>query len=73
MLAVRRKNREVAGHSNYLNIPKPIEVGEESTIVVGPLLLADPKGEISKDELKDFFEEIVAPTWYQWRQEHGNE
>ncbi|KXB01316.1 hypothetical protein AKJ41_02065 [candidate division MSBL1 archaeon SCGC-AAA259O05] len=67
-LAVRRKNRSVGGHSNYLNIPKPAVAAEESTIVVGSLLLADPEGEIPKEELRKFFEEEVAPAWYRWRE-----
>lgn len=68
-LVVRRKNRSVGGHSNYLNIPKPFEAGKESTIVVGPLLLADPEGEISKRDLREFFEKEVAPAWYRWKKE----
>lgn len=67
-VAVKRKNRTVGRVSRYLNIPKPVKAGEESTIVVGPLLLADPEGEISKEKLQQFFEEKVAPAWYQWRE-----
>lgn len=55
--------------SRYLNIPKPVEAGENSTIVVGPLLLADPEGKISKDKLREFFESEVAPAWYRWKKE----
>ena len=65
-LAVRRRNRRIGQTSNYLNIPKPIDAGKESTIAANRLILADPRGEISEKDLLKFFEKHVEPAFWSW-------
>lgn len=48
-IVVRRKNRRVGASSDFMNIPKPIIVGEESPIADNRLILSDPRGEILED------------------------
>jgi len=65
-IAVKRKNRRIGRSSNFMNIPKPIIAGEESTIAGNRLILADPRGEISEDDLLEFFEDHVEPEFWRW-------
>ena len=65
-LAVRRKNRRIGPSSDFLNIPKPIEVGVESTIAANRLILADPRGEISERDLLEFLEDHIEPAFWKW-------
>lgn len=67
-IAVRRKNQVMGKISNYMNIPKPIEVGEESTIVADRIILADPRGIIPESELQEFMETHVEPAFWKWMQ-----
>jgi len=72
VIAVRRKNHTVGKSSRFLNIPYPVENGEESTIVVGGrLLIADPRGIIPEGDLKDFFENCVEPAFWAWMRKHS--
>lgn len=63
-ISVRRKNRKVAKHSNYMNIPHPLKVGQESTIAADRLLLADPRGEIDADFLLELLEKYLEPEFW---------
>lgn len=49
-----------------MNIPKPIEVGLESTIVADRIILADPRGIIPEAELQEFMETHVEPAFWVW-------
>lgn len=69
-LAVRRKNQKIGKSSNFLNIPKPVIVGEESTIAVNRLILADPRGEIPERDLLEFMETHIEPAFWSWYNEH---
>jgi hypothetical protein len=64
--AVRRKNRRIGRFSNFLNIPKPMEAGPESTIAANRLILADPRGEIPEHNLLEFMEQYVEPAFWKW-------
>ncbi len=66
VIAVRRKNRTVGKSSRFLNIPSPVENGDESTIVADRIILADPRGEIPEQELKEFMEAHVEPAFWAW-------
>lgn len=69
-IAVRRKNRETAG-SRFLNIPKPLKIGEESTIAADRLFLADVRGEIPEGNLLEFLEKIEPLFWRWWEKKKG--
>jgi hypothetical protein len=62
-IAVRRRNRTIGKVSRFLNIPMPVLAGEESTIVAGRIIVADPRGEIPEKELQEFMEEFVEPVF----------
>ena len=72
-LAVRRKNRRIGQSSDFLNIPKPIVVGEESTIAANRLILADPRGEYHERDLLEFLENCLEPAFWEWRKAHKAE
>jgi hypothetical protein len=67
--AVRRRNQRVGKYSIAVVIPRPIPAGKESTIAVGRLLLADPRGEISERDLLEFMEQHLEPTFWRWLDE----
>jgi hypothetical protein len=67
-IAVRRRNRTIGKVSRFLNIPMPVLAGEESTIVAGRIIVADPRGEIPESELQEFMEEFVEPVFWVWMQ-----
>ncbi len=71
--AVRRKNRRGGKSSNFLNIPKPVKSGRESTIAVAldHLILADPLGEIPEQDLLKFMESYVEPAFMEWRRKNS--
>lgn len=52
-----------------MNIPKPIAVGEESTMAGNRLILADPRGEISEEDLLEFLENYMEPIFWKWREQ----
>lgn len=66
-IAVRGKNRKIGVNSSYLVIPRPVKAGDESTIAVGRLLLADPRGEINENDLLELLEEHIEPLYHRWR------
>ncbi|MBW2673542.1 MAG: hypothetical protein JRD89_09040 [Deltaproteobacteria bacterium] len=52
--------------SDFINIPKPLKAGLESTIAANRLLLADPRGEIPEEKLLEFYEHHVEPAFWRW-------
>jgi len=65
----KRKNVPVGRSSKAMILPSVIEIGPESTIAGNRLILSDPRGEISPEDLLEFFEEHVEPRFWQWMQE----
>jgi hypothetical protein len=65
-VAAKRRNLRVGSSSIYLNIPRPIAVGRDSTIAGDRLILADPRGEISETELLEFLERRIEPLLWRW-------
>ncbi len=72
-LAVKRKNRKIGHSSRFMNIPKPLKTGEESTIAADRLVLADPRGEIDEEKLLEFLEENLEPEFWKWHSEKRNQ
>lgn len=67
--AVKRRNHRIGKSSDFLNIPKPIIAGVESTIAANRLILADPRGEIPEADLLEFMESYVEPVFWRWHSE----
>lgn len=67
--AVKRRNHRIGKSSDFLNIPKPIIAGVESTIAANRLILADPRGEIPEADLLEFMERYVEPVFWRWHSE----
>lgn len=61
----RRRNYQLGG-SKAVTYPGSVVVGEEATIAGDRLLLIDPRGEISEDELLEFMEKHVEPAFQTW-------
>jgi len=70
-IAVRRRNRRVGRSSDFINIPKPLKAGLESTIAANRLVLADPRGEIPEEDLLRFYEKYVEPAFWRWWESRG--
>lgn len=71
--AVKRKNHRIGRSSDYLNIPKPIVAGKESTIAANRLILADPRGDIPENDLLVFMERHVEPAFWEWYESSRSE
>jgi len=72
----RRKNITVGRTSKATILPALVEMKEESTIAGNRLILLDPRGEISENDLLEFFEAYVEPNFWRWyeakrRNKHG--
>lgn len=49
-----------------MTYPGSVVVGDEATIAGDRLLLIDPRGEISEDDLLEFMENHVEPAFQRW-------
>ena len=71
MIKSRRRNYQLGG-SKAITYPSDVVVGEEASVVGNRLLLIDPRGEISMDDLMEFMEKYVEPAfWKWWKQKEG--
>ena len=67
MIKGRRRNYQLGG-SKAVTYPSNVLVGEEASIAGNRLLLIDPRGEISEDDLLEFMEKHVEPVFWDWWQ-----
>lgn len=67
-LKATRANIRAGPHSRALIIPSQLKIGSRSSIVADRLLLADVRGEISPEDLLDFFENYIEPQFWVWHQ-----
>ena len=67
-LATRRKvtRRGAHGASKSIVIPSKLKTGELATIAANRLMIVDPRGEISENDLLDFLEQYVEPNFWPW-------
>lgn len=71
MLKCRRRNYQLGG-SKALTYPSDVTIGEEASVAGDRLLLIDPRGEIDENDLMEFMEKFVEPTfWNWWRQKEA--
>ena len=62
----RRSNIKWGSYSRALVLPASLEKGKESTLAGNRLLLVDPRGVISEDDLLEFLEMFVEPAFWPW-------
>jgi len=62
----RRSNIRHGRYSSVLVIPASIEKGDESTLAANRLILVDPRGEISAEDLLEFLERHIEPAFWPW-------
>jgi hypothetical protein len=67
-LATRRRvtRRGAKGTSKSIVIPSKLKSGEVATIAANRLMIVDPRGEISEDDLLQFLEKFVEPDFWSW-------
>jgi hypothetical protein len=67
-LATRRRvtARGAGGSSKSIVIPSKLKVGDTATIAANRLMIVDPRGEISEDDLLQFLEKFVEPQFWPW-------
>lgn len=61
----RRKNFKIGG-STAFTIPSDMTTGEDSTLAADRIMLVDPEGKISPDELEEFLETHIEPIFWKW-------
>jgi hypothetical protein len=47
-------------------IPSKLKAGQTATIAANRLMIVDPRGEISEDDLLQFLEKFVEPPFWPW-------
>ena len=67
-IKARRCNIAHGKYSTVLVLPASLVKGKNSTMSGDRILLVDPKGVISEDELLEFWETCVEPQFWQWLQ-----
>ena len=67
-LATRRKvtARGARGASRSIVIPCRLKAGQTATMAANRLMIVDPRGEISEDDLLQFLETFVEPEFWPW-------
>lgn len=67
-LATRRRvtPRGARGASRSIVIPSKLKTGQTATIAANRLMIVDPRGEISEDDLLQFLEKFVEPQFWPW-------
>jgi len=67
-LATRRRvtPRGAKGASKSIVIPSKLKAGQTATIAANRLMIVDPRGEISEDDLLQFLEKFVEPQFWPW-------
>lgn len=62
----KRKNVKTGGYSRTFVIPAGLEIGDVSTYAADRLIILDPRGDISEDELLEFLEAHIEPNFWPW-------
>jgi len=67
-LATRRRvtRRGARGASRSIVIPANLKTGKVATIAADRLMLVDPCGKISEDDLLEFLEQYIEPEFWKW-------
>jgi len=64
-------------YSHAVIIPSKLKVGTEATLAANRLIILDPRGEISEDDLLEFLETYIEPKFWPWfmkkKETHRNE
>jgi hypothetical protein len=68
----RRPNIKHGRYSRALILPAILEKGVQSTFAGNRLMLVDPRGEISEEDLLEFLEKYIEPQFWPWIKEKGN-
>jgi len=66
----RRKVLKTGYYSKAITIPAKLEIGKYATLAANRLIIIDPRGEISEDDLLDFLE-TIEPIFWGWLKERG--
>ena len=64
----RRKNFKIGG-STAFTIPSSMSSGEDSTLAADRIMLVDPTGKISPEELEEFLEGHIEPLFWKWHEQ----
>ena len=64
----RRSNIKHGEYSRAIVLPAKLRKGSTSTLAANRLVLIDPRGEISEDDLLDFLETYIEPKFWSWFQ-----
>ena len=62
----RRSNIKWGRYSRAIILPAAIEKGVTSTLAANRIMIVDPRGEISEEDLLEFLEQYVEPKFWPW-------
>jgi antitoxin component of MazEF toxin-antitoxin module len=61
------------GNSEAVTLPANLVKGEEASIAADRLIIMDPRGEISEDDLLEFLETHIEPIFWEWLRKRNME
>jgi len=62
----KRAVLKLAKYSRAVTIPAKLKTGDFATLAADRLILLDPRGEITKEDLLEFLEKYVEPNFWPW-------
>jgi len=65
-IKARRANIQHGKYSAALVLPAALKKGKNSTLAANRLILVDPRGEITEDDLLEFLETYIEPEFWPW-------
>jgi hypothetical protein len=68
-IKTKRSNIKWGNYSTVIVLPAAIDKGAQSTIAANRLMIIDPRGQISEDDLLEFLENHIDPRFHSWLQE----
>ena len=68
-----RKIFKTSKYTRAVTLPSKLKIGDVATLAADRIIIIDPRGEISEDELLEFLERFVEPALWSWlkKQQQG--
>jgi len=72
-IKAKRRNLKHGKYSRAIVLPAAIEKGAESTLAADRIMLVDPRGQITEDDLLEFLEVFLEPHFWPWLEQKQRE
>ena len=66
-----RRNIKIGKYSQAFIIPAALKINDSSTYAADRLIIIDPRGDIPADQLLQFLEDHIEPSFWPWLAEQN--